>query len=232
MPPLPQAAQAAGVPVFLDAGGIEAPLSRELLQHITVLSPNETELARLSGLPTDTLEQVQAAAAALQVSRELAGLSRGDLDCRAPLGVVCRRMGRRLSACGTSSGRPATQGRRRAQHWRAPCAAQHGFPCLAWLQAQGVDQVLVKLGSDGSLLVPGQGQAPVRQPVIAAPQVVDTTGAGDCFTAAYAVGVLEGRPPQQAMQFASAAASICVRRPGAMPSLPGRDEVDALLQGM
>lgn len=55
------------MPVFLDAGGVEAPLSSELLQHITVLSPNETELARLSAMPTDTLEQVAAAAQALQV---------------------------------------------------------------------------------------------------------------------------------------------------------------------
>lgn len=33
-------------------------------------------------------------------------------------------------------------------------------------------------------------------------QVVDTTGAGDCFTGALAVALLEGMPYQQAMQFA------------------------------
>lgn len=60
--------------------------------------------------------------------------------------------------------------------------------------------------------------------------VVDTTGAGDCFTAAYAVATLEGKEPQDAMRFAAAAASICVQRSGAMPSLPGRAEVDGLMQ--
>ena len=42
-------AAAAGVPVVLDCGGVEGPLSSELLRHLTVLSPNETELARLTG---------------------------------------------------------------------------------------------------------------------------------------------------------------------------------------
>jgi len=33
-------------------------------------------------------------------------------------------------------------------------------------------------------------------------QVVDTTGAGDCFTGAVAVGILEGMSYQEAMKFA------------------------------
>ena len=36
-------------------------------------------------------------------------------------------------------------------------------------------------------------------------QVVDTTGAGDCFTGAVAVGMLEGKSFQEAMQFAGKA---------------------------
>lgn len=41
----------------------------------------------------------------------------------------------------------------------------------------GVKSVLVKLGADGSLLLPGPGQPPLRQAAIRAEQVVDTTGA-------------------------------------------------------
>ena len=52
-------AKAAGVPVFLDAGGMEGPLSPGLLSCLTVLSPNETELARMTNMPTDTIEQVE-----------------------------------------------------------------------------------------------------------------------------------------------------------------------------
>ena len=33
-------------------------------------------------------------------------------------------------------------------------------------------------------------------------QVVDTTGAGDCFTGAYAVAILEGKKPEDALNFA------------------------------
>lgn len=45
--------------VILDAGGVEGPICPELLKCLAVLSPNETELARLTGKPTDTLELVQ-----------------------------------------------------------------------------------------------------------------------------------------------------------------------------
>lgn len=44
--------------MFLDAGGVEGPIAPELLQCLAVLSPNETELARLTGKPTGNLDQV------------------------------------------------------------------------------------------------------------------------------------------------------------------------------
>eukprot|EP00775_Hariotina_reticulata_P011051 gene11051-11206_t len=59
-------AAAAGVPVLLDAGGVDAPVPDELLQHLSIISPNETELQRLTGMPTDTDAQLLAAASALQ----------------------------------------------------------------------------------------------------------------------------------------------------------------------
>jgi ribokinase len=43
-------AAAAGVPVILDCGGVEGPIADELLASVSILSPNETELARLTGL--------------------------------------------------------------------------------------------------------------------------------------------------------------------------------------
>jgi ribokinase len=99
----------------------------------------------------------------------------------------------------------------------------------AELQKKGVGTVLVKLGSDGSLLIP-QGSAAVRQQAVKVAKVVDTTGAGDCFTAAFAVATLEGKSDAAALQFASAAAALCVQQPGAMPSLPYREAVDQLLE--
>lgn len=38
-----------GGTIVLDCGGVESPIAPELLRLVTVLSPNETELARLTG---------------------------------------------------------------------------------------------------------------------------------------------------------------------------------------
>jgi ribokinase len=53
------------IPVVLDVGGEESQISNELLQNIEYLAPNESELQRLSGLPTSTHEEVVAAASSL-----------------------------------------------------------------------------------------------------------------------------------------------------------------------
>lgn len=66
---------------------------------------------------------------------------------------------------------------------------------------QGVQQVLVKLGEKGSILV-NKDEPPIVQPAIMAPYVVDTTGAGDTFTAAYTVALIEKQPPAEALRFA------------------------------
>ena len=66
----------------------------------------------------------------------------------------------------------------------------------------------------------------LRQPAVTAAKVVDTTGAGDCFTAAFAVGLLSAQTPEAALQFAATAACLCVQKAGAMPSMPSRCEVE------
>lgn len=68
---------------------------------------------------------------------------------------------------------------------------------------QGVKQVLVKLGAKGSVLFM-EGEEPIRQPIISASKVVDTTGAGDTFTAAFAVALVEGKPKKECLEFAGA----------------------------
>jgi len=66
---------------------------------------------------------------------------------------------------------------------------------------QGVKQVLVKMGENGSVLV-RHGEPPIFQPAISAPVVVDTTGAGDTFTAAFTVALIESQTPAEALRFA------------------------------
>jgi ribokinase len=92
------------------------------------------------------------------------------------------------------------------------------------LLSLGLGSLLVTMGSQGTLLFESedhQGQLVPAYPVDA----VDTTAAGDCFVGALAVGICEGRSLLAAAQFASAAAALSVTRPGAQPSLPGREEV-------
>jgi ribokinase len=61
-------------------------------------------------------------------------------------------------------------------------------------------------------------------------QAVDTTGAGDAFTAALAVGWGEGRDLIDAVRWASAAGASAVRRLGASTGLPQRKEIEDLYQ--
>lgn len=56
-------------------------------------------------------------------------------------------------------------------------------------------------------------------------EVIDTTGAGDTFTGYFLAGIATGKPPQEAMRYASLASSISVGRPGASPSIPNYEEV-------
>jgi ribokinase len=62
------------------------------------------------------------------------------------------------------------------------------------------------------------------------PRVValDTVAAGDSFSAALTVALVEGQNPDDALDFACAAGAVAATRTGAQPSLPTRDEVLAL----
>ncbi|ANS75917.1 ribokinase [Paenibacillus yonginensis] len=57
-------------------------------------------------------------------------------------------------------------------------------------------------------------------------EVVDTTGAGDTFNAAFAVALAEGKPVYDSVRFANRAASLSVTRFGAQGGMPQRQEVE------
>ncbi len=91
----------------------------------------------------------------------------------------------------------------------------------------GVRNVALKLGSQGVFLA---GRDCIAQQVPAFPvKAVDTTAAGDCFNAAFAVALTRGKPPVEAARYGAAAAAISVTRAGAQPSLPSSAEVEAFL---
>ena len=127
------------------------------------------------------------------------------------------------------------------------------------LQRNGASNVLVTLGSSGSILVKKQKShqpaficksSVLYQPASPLPSgkaVVDETGAGDCYRAGFAVALLEhcgnnkgGREGsavmdddkvlQECMKFAAAAGALAVIKQGAVPSIPAREEVEELLK--
>ena len=168
---LASAARAAGVTVMLDMGGEDSALSLPLLQTLDFLTANETELARLSKMPTDTEAQVIAAAAAVQQR------ARGGSD----------------SSSSSSS-----------------------------------LHVLLTLGHRGSMLVLPDGSH-LTQPAVPVAEVVDTTGAGDCFRGAFTVAYLEEKSLQECLKFAAAAAALCIQSKGAMPSMPKHEAIEKQL---
>ena len=90
----------------------------------------------------------------------------------------------------------------------------------------GARCVLAKIGPRGVLLADSNGVAHVPGFRVTP---VDTTAAGDCFNAAFAVHLLEGKPVYEAARFANAAAACSVRRMGAQASMPSLAEVERLL---
>jgi ribokinase len=84
--------------------------------------------------------------------------------------------------------------------------------------------VVLTLGGDGSVFV-GNGST-CRQNIYRVP-VADTTAAGDTFTGFFIGGILKGKSIEEAMDDASAAAAIACSRPGAAPSIPAAEELEA-----
>jgi len=97
------------------------------------------------------------------------------------------------------------------------------------LIAQGAGAAIITLGEQGALFC--DGARVVHQPAISAGPVVETTGAGDAFNGGFAVALAEGQDPVAAMRFGCATAGISVTRPGTAPSMPAREEIEALLAG-
>lgn len=89
--------------------------------------------------------------------------------------------------------------------------------------------VALTLGAEGAVLLEaGNEIARATPPAV---QAVDGTAAGDAFCAALVVSLLQGRDRPAALARACAAGALAASRPGAQPSLPTAQEVDALLSG-
>ncbi|MEV5077648.1 ribokinase [Streptomyces sp. NPDC056159] len=93
------------------------------------------------------------------------------------------------------------------------------------LLALGPRSVVVTLGGEGALVASADGVARVPSVKVDA---VDTTGAGDAFTAALAWRLGAGASLEQAAAYAARVGAVAVTRRGAQESYPTAAEVDAL----
>ncbi|MCH7822692.1 MAG: ribokinase [Proteobacteria bacterium] len=87
--------------------------------------------------------------------------------------------------------------------------------------------IATTFGAAGAVLSKnGEDIARAKPPKI---NVVDTTAAGDTFTAALTIALVEGQSPEDALIFACAAGAAATTKMGAQPSLPTRADVMKLL---
>jgi ribokinase len=95
------------------------------------------------------------------------------------------------------------------------------------LQAQGCQTIVLKLGQRGSHVFAENGDWPVPGFAV---KPVDTTAAGDAFTAALAVARAAGQSPAEAARFANAAGALACTKLGAQPSMPTQSQVYDLMK--
>ncbi|MFK0151639.1 ribokinase [Streptomyces sp. NPDC090499] len=105
------------------------------------------------------------------------------------------------------------------------CVSEEPADWARLLLAKGPKSVVVTLGAEGALVADGDGVSHVPSVKVDA---VDTTGAGDAFTAALAVRLGAGAPLPEAAAYAARVGAAAVTRRGAQESYPTAAEVDAL----
>ena len=95
------------------------------------------------------------------------------------------------------------------------------------LLERGPRAVVVTLGGEGALAAVG-GEV-LRVPAMKVRDVIDTTGAGDCFVAALATAWVRGDDVVTGLRYATTASGLSIQKLGAQASLPTHDEVAAVV---
>jgi sugar/nucleoside kinase (ribokinase family) len=96
----------------------------------------------------------------------------------------------------------------------------------AWLRAQGVGVVAIKLGRDGCYLADADGSRHVPGFEV---EQADATGAGDAWCAGFLRGLLEGMPSLEAARLGNAVGACCVQAAGAYDGVRSFDQTVAFM---
>jgi len=88
--------------------------------------------------------------------------------------------------------------------------------------------VAVTLGAEGAVL--RKNGTEITKALPPKVDVIDTTGAGDCFCAALTLALSEGLAAQEALEFSCTAGALATTKLGAQISIPRRRDVERVLK--
>lgn len=92
--------------------------------------------------------------------------------------------------------------------------------------AGGCRNAVIKLDREGAYYHDANGNKGVA-PAYQVPQVVDTTGAGDCWCAGFLAGLAQDLPLSESLLLGNAVAARCIQHPGASDGIPTLEEMHA-----
>lgn len=108
-----------------------------------------------------------------------------------------------------------------------PTNPQEAARAATILRERGVQTAIIKMGVQGAYYQSLEESGFLPSYIVNA---IDSVAAGDAFNGGLAVAVSEGKPLAEAMRWGAAAGALATTKPGAMPSLPTRAELEQLLR--
>ena len=108
-----------------------------------------------------------------------------------------------------------------------PTNPQEAARAATILCERGVQTAIIKMGAQGAYYQSREESGFLPAFIVNA---IDSVAAGDAFNGGLAVAVAEGKPLSEAMRWGSAAGALATTKPGAMPSMPTRAELEQLLK--
>jgi ribokinase len=93
---------------------------------------------------------------------------------------------------------------------------------IKYLLKKSVDAILVTIGEKGSIYKDQYNEYKVDAYKVAP---IDTTAAGDTYIGAFLSRLIEGKSTKEAMEYATAAATLTIQAMGAQPSIPTKQQV-------
>ncbi len=94
------------------------------------------------------------------------------------------------------------------------------------LEEKGIKSVILTLGSKGVMY---NNNGTICSKDAYKVEAVDTTSAGDSFIGGFVSKILNGETIEKSIDYAIAVSALTVTRPGAMDSIPAREEVEDFL---